>query len=58
MVYVDYNVPLFSVKHAIITFLNISFNFNLYNFSYIYKAVRFYICRKRSSNFFSYRRVL
>ena len=35
MVYVDYNVPLFSVKHAIaiITLFNISFNFNLYNFS-------------------------
>ena len=32
MVYVDYNVPLFSVKHAIITFLNISFNFNLLQF--------------------------
>ena len=33
MVYVDYNVPRFSVKHAIITFFNIFFNFNLYNFS-------------------------
>ena len=58
MVYVDYNVPLFSVKHAIITFFNVSFNFNLYNFSSIYKAAHFYICRKRSCNFFSYRRAL
>ena len=33
MVYVDYNVPRFSVKHAIIIFFNISFNFNLYNLS-------------------------
>ena len=52
-----YNIPLFSMKHAIITFINITINSN-YTISVKFTRQSTFISAENDHDFFLYRRAL